>query len=271
MENKTELRYKIILTIFWGFLILPLVIVFIWSFSKSWAWPDLIPQSWGMRGWLYFFNPTSKGILTLLFSIILSIVVTIFTLVITIPGAKALAIYKFKGKKLIEILVFAPVIVPTVTIAMGIHIQFIRWGIANTFMGVVLIQLIPCIPYSVRILKNVFEILGDNMEVQARVLGANPYQVFRFVTFPRILPGIISAGSMTFIISFSQYFLTLLIGGGRIVTFSMQMFPYIQSGDRMMGSVYSVVFICTTFIVLMIVEKSINTFYKGKLKEYTYV
>lgn len=271
MENKTKFSYKIMVAIFAGFVVLPLIIIFIWSFARNWPWPDLLPQSFGLRGWSYFFNPTSKSIPTLLFSITLSTVVTFFTLAITIPAAKSLAFYRFKGKKLIEILIFAPVIIPTVTVAMGIHLQFIKWGLANTFMGVVLIQLIPCIPYSVQILKSVFEILGEDMEVQAKVLGANPYQVFRFVTFPRILPGIISAGSMTFIISFSQYFLTFLIGGGRIVTFSMQMFPYIQSGDRMMGAVYSVVFVCTTFIFLMVVEKTMNRFYKGKLKEYTYV
>lgn len=271
MGNKTKLRYKIIITIFLSFFILPLATIFIWSFSKNWVWPNLLPQNWGLRGWSYFFNPTSKNIYTLVFSIVLSTVVTIVTIIITVPAAKALAIYKFKGKKLVEVLVFAPVIVPTVTVAMGIHIQFIRWGIANTFIGVVLIQLISCIPYSVRILKNVFEIMGEDIEMQARVLGANSYQVFTFVTLPMILPGVILSASMAFIISFSQYLLTLFIGGGQIITFSIQMFPYIQSGDRMMGSVYSMVFVFTMFVFLIVVEKITNKFYKGKLKEYTNV
>lgn len=271
MENTTKLRYIVIAAVSGVFFVLPLFIILIWSFARNWPWPDILPQSWGLRGWSYFFNPLSKSIPTLLFSIILSTVVSFITLVITIPAAKSLALYKFKGKRLIELLIFAPVIIPTVAVAMGVHMQFIQWGLADTFIGVVLIQLIPCIPYSVRILKNVFEILGEDMELQAKVLGANLYQVFRFVTFPRILPGIISAGGMTFIISFTQYFLTFLIGGGQIVTFSMQMFPYIQSGDRMMGAVYSVVFICTTFVFLMLVERTMNRFYRGKLKEYTYV
>jgi putative spermidine/putrescine transport system permease protein len=86
-----------------------------------------------------------------------------------------------------------------------------------------------------------------------------------------ILPGIISAGSMAFIVSFSQYFLTFLIGGGKVITFSMLLFPFVQSGDRMVGSVYSVVFILTTFIFLMIIEKLMRRFYKGKLGEFHYV
>ncbi|WP_353094880.1 ABC transporter permease subunit [Tissierella praeacuta] len=271
MKDKTKLRYKIIIGLFLSFLLLPLAIIFIWSFAKNWPWPKIFPENFGLRGWLYFLNPSSNSILVLLFSMFLSFVVTVITLIITIPAAKALALYKFKGKKLVELLIFAPIIVPTVTVAMGIHLQFIKMGLANTFLGVVMIHLIPCIPYSTRILKSVFEIIGEDMELQAKVLGANAFQVFYHITFPMLLPGIISAGSMVFIVSFSQYFLTFLIGGGRIITFSMLMFPYIQSGDRMMGSVYSIVFIFTTLIFLIMVEKITNKFYKDRLKEYRYV
>lgn len=271
MENKTKLRYKWIVGFFLCFLLLPLAVIIVWSFARNWPWPNVIPAHFGVRGWRYFFDPSSKSIQVLLFSLGLSFIVTLAALAITIPAAKALALYQFRGKRFIEILTFAPIIVPTVAVAMGIHVQFIRMGLANTYIGVVLIHLIPCIPYTVRILKSVFEIVGEKMELQARVLGAGKIQTFVYVTLPLILPGIISAGSMAFIVSFSQYFLTFLIGGGKIVTFSMLMFPFVQSGDRMIGSVYSVVFILTAFIFLMIIEKLTSRFYKEKLGEYHYV
>lgn len=271
MENKTKLGYKVTVGLFLTFLLLPLVVIIIWSFTKNWPWPEIVPSHFGLRGWKYFFDPTSKSLNTLLFSILLSFVVTVATLTLTIPAAKALALYQFRGKKFIEIFIFAPIIVPTVAVAMGIHVQFIKMGLAGTFIGVVLIHLIPCIPYAVRILKSVFEIIGEKMEMQARVLGATSFKTFVYITFPMILPGVISAGSMVFIVSFSQYFLTFLIGGGKIITFSMQMFPYIQSGDRMMASVYSMMFVFTTLLFLFIIEKVTNKFYGEKLKEYNYV
>jgi len=127
-----------------------------------------------------------------------------------------------------------------------------------------LVHLIPCIPYGVRILTNVFEVIGESMEMQARVLGANQLQTFLSITLPLIAPGLISAGSLVFIVSFSQYFSTFLIGGGKIITFSMLMFPYIQSGDRMMASVYSIVFIMTALTFLLIVEKTVKMYYKAE-------
>ena len=93
------------------------------------------------------------------------------------------------------------------------------------------------------------------------MLGAKKIDTLRYVTIPLILPGIIGASSMCFIISFSQYFLTLLIGGGSVITYPLLMFPYIQSGDRILASMYSIVFIIISLIVVMLMKKSLEKYY----------
>lgn len=264
MRGKSRIVFGIIMYSIILILAIPLLVLIIWSFSKNWPWPEILPNELGLRGFKYLFDPSSKSFTTLLNSICLSMTVTIITLIITIPASKALALYEFKGKKIVETLILAPLIVSPVALAMGVHLSFIKLGLANKFMGVVLVHLLPCIPYSIRILKNVFEITGESLEMQARVLGASPFQTFKNITLPIIAPGLVSAGNMVFIVSFSQYFLTFLIGGGRIVTFPMLMFPFIKSGDRMMASVYSIVFIITTLICLKIMEKFITRYYKSR-------
>ncbi|SHJ88369.1 ABC transporter permease [Paramaledivibacter caminithermalis] len=255
---------KVIMCVIIFLLIFPLGVVLLWSFVKIWPWPNLVPRDFGIRAFEYILNPNNKSIRILCFSVCLSSVVTVITLLISIPAAKALGVYNFKGKDFFKILVLAPIIVPTIAVAMGIHVAFIKLGLANTVLGVVLVHLIPCLPYGIRILTNVFEIIGESMEMQARVLGANSIQTFIRITLPLIAPGLLSAGSLVFIVSFSQYFLTFLIGGGRIITFSMLMFPYIQSGDRMMACSYSIVFILSTLVILLIIEKIVRSYYKGE-------
>jgi len=93
-------------------------------------------------------------------------------------------------------------------------------------------------------------------------LGASPIQNFIYVTLPIISPGILSAASLVFTVSFSQYFLTFLIGGGRIITYPMVMFPFIQSGDRMLASVYSIVFILASLICLRSMDRLLKKYYK---------
>jgi len=262
MVRNRSIIFKIIAYSAALLLLVPILIIIVWSFANNWPWPMVLPEEFGLRGWEYFFSPTSNSIRTLIYSILLSLTVTFITILITIPASKALALYEFKGKKLVEILILAPLIVSPVAVAMGIHQLFIKLRLANTFLGVVLVHLIPCIPYSVRILKNVFETVGDKFQMQGKVLGANPLKNFIYVTLPIISPGIISAASLVFTVSFSQYFLTFLIGGGKIITYPMIMFPFVQSGDRMIASVYSIVFIAASLICLRSMDRLLRKYYK---------
>ncbi|MGL4913474.1 MAG: ABC transporter permease [Romboutsia sp.] len=250
---------KIILNSAIAMLIFPLTILIIWSFTNSWHWPNILPKEYSLRGVEYLI--TIHSIKAIINSIMISIIVVFITILISLPASRAISLYDFKGKKFCELLIMSPIIIPTVSIAMGIHIVFIKLGIANTIVGVVLVNILPCIPYAVRILSDVYNIMGDKLETQAKVLGASKFNTFRYITLPLIMPGIISASSMCFIISFGQYFLTYLIGGGVVVTYPMIMFPYIQSGDRTIASLYSLIFLIISMIVLFILEKKIKSYY----------
>jgi putative spermidine/putrescine transport system permease protein len=72
------------------------------------------------------------------------------------------------------------------------------------------------------------------------------------------MPGIMSSFIMAYIISFSQYFLTLMIGGGKVKTLAVLMVPFIQSGDRTIASAYAVVFVLSTMLVFILTEWCIN-------------
>lgn len=254
MKNK-----KLILDIVLIAFISPILILMIWTVASRWTYPNLIPTDYSLRGFEYILN--TENIKVLINSLYISFIVVFISIIISIPAAKAIAIYEFKGKKLFELLVMSPIIVPMISVAMGIHIAFLRQGIANSIIGVIIINILPCIPYSVKMIADVYKLVGDKLELQAKVLGASSFNTFRYITLPLILPGIIGASSMCFIISFSQYFLTMLIGGGNVITYPMIMFPYIQSGDRTIASLYSLVFLIVSIIVLILVEGKIKKNY----------
>ncbi|MBN2897621.1 MAG: ABC transporter permease, partial [Clostridia bacterium] len=120
MKRKILMRFLMNIII-WS-LVLPILVVLIWTFTKSWVWPNMLPSEWGMRSIKYLLDPRNKTLEILLKSLSLSAYVTIFTLLITIPAGKAIGQYEFKGKGIIKLLVLAPLIVPSITIAMGIHV-----------------------------------------------------------------------------------------------------------------------------------------------------
>ena len=245
------------MTIVYGlvlFLVLPIIFMGFWSVTREWGWPHLLPESFTLEAWRDFLFADARAWEALGESFLVGLGVVVLALGISIPAGKALALYQFPGKELINVLVLAPIIVPPLAVTMGIHINFLRLGLSGSIWGVILVHLIPSIPYSIKILTHTFEASGKKLEEQAQVLGANARQRFLHITWPLIKPGVISAGIMVFIVSFSQYILTFLMGEGRVITFPVVLFPLVERGSRTLASVYSFVFVAAVLVFIFILE-----------------
>ncbi|HHW00118.1 MAG TPA: ABC transporter permease subunit [Clostridiaceae bacterium] len=242
-------------------IVIPLLIILIWSFASSWPWPYMMPQNFSLRGIEEFFGGYSGAVNSMFTSVLVGIGTAAFAVLISIPAARAIKLYDFHGKSIVDFLLLLPVIVPATSFAMGIQVLFIRTKLNDTIFGVILAHTIVSLPYTVRIMAEVVTAIGNKYEVQAYVLGANKKDTLLKITIPLLMPGLVSAFSMAFIISMGQYFLTFLIGGGAVVTLPIRMFPYIQSGDRQIASMYSLMFILITLVVLLISDKLVRRYY----------
>lgn len=235
-------------------ILFPCLVLLVWAVTERWAWPDLIPQRFSLRAVREVFGRREELFRVFFSSVVISTAVAVLSAAVGIMTCRALAFYDFFGKRLFAFLTILPFMVPATVFAMGIQLTFIRLGLNNTVPGVILAHLISSLPYGVRLIMEGTRALGKGLEEQARVLGASPWQAFYKVSLPVLAPVVLSAASMAYVVSFSQYFLTLMIGGGQVRTFSIVMVPYLQSGDRSMASVYSVLFLTVTLSVFGLYE-----------------
>jgi putative spermidine/putrescine transport system permease protein len=237
----------------------PIIPQIVWSFAFRWYFPDLSPGVWGLQSWQYVFSRSSRVGEGLINSLEIAAVVSLLSILVGLPAARALALHQFHGKSLIEWLLMVPIIVPGLVVVMGIHIMFIRYRLTDTFMGVALMHLIPTIPYMVLVMASVFANYGTALEDTARTLGASPLQTWWHVTLPGIFPGLVVATMFTFLISWSQYVTTLLIGGGRIVTLPLVLFPFIRGANHADAAAISLVFVAPAILVLIFTSRSLST------------
>ncbi len=235
-------------------ILVPLLVLPFWSFVGRWPWPGLLPENFTLRGMEELFSGATNVLPVLTSSIALSLTVAVLAAVIGMMTARALVFYDFRGKELISFATVLPIIVPGTAFAMGVHVVFIYLGLADTVLGVILVHLIYALPYTINIMTDVTAMIGNSLEVQGQVLGVSPARSFYHVTLPLIMPGMISSASMAYIISFSQYFLTLMIGGGKVKTLSVVMVPFIQGGDRTIAAAYASVFVLSTLLVFVLLE-----------------
>lgn len=232
--------------------VIPCILLALQSFALGWRWPAIFPQTLSLSAWKVVFGE-ERIISAIGTTFLIGIIVVVINLVMALPAGKALAHYNFRGKTLIETFFLLPLLIPTLAIAMGIQIVMLRAGLTDHLPGVVLVHLIPTLPYSIRIFRAAFESLGLKWEEQARTLGIKPFVIFYTVWLPLLIPSIQSASMLVFIISLSQYALTAIIGGGTVTTLSMLYFPYFEGSNRAVTAAFSIVFAAlpVCFLVLM--------------------
>ena len=239
-------------------LVLPLIPLAIWSFARSWFFPDLLPSAWSTRAWDYALSDTSQVMDSLGVTIVISLGATALSVLAGVPAGRALGLYSFRGKQLVELMILAPTIVPGIAVVLGIHVIFITLGLTNTVAGVILVHLIPTLPYMVLVMAGIFSNFDPDIEDQARSLGASPLKTFWYITLPAIVPGVIVGALFAFLVSWSQYILTLLIGGGRVVTLPLLLFNFATSGRNDVTGAISMIYILPGIVILVLTARHLS-------------
>ncbi|TNE36226.1 MAG: ABC transporter permease subunit [Alphaproteobacteria bacterium] len=252
MTARLPIPLRLFLALLICWLMAPLIPLAVWSGSRSWYFPDILPSAYSGRAWSYVFSSVSGVPEGLWQSAFIALSATLLSLLIGLPAGRALGLYKFKGKALFELLILAPLIVPGIAAALGLHMVFLKLGLTGTMAGVVIVHLIPALPYMTLVMASVFAGYNPAAEQQARSLGAGSFQVFRYVTLPAILPGLLTGALFTFLVSWSQYILTLLIGGGRIVTLPLLLFNFASAGRNDITGAISMIYILPGAVLLLI-------------------
>lgn len=255
------MRKTLLTIVMWGMLlliILPLIPMIMWAFSERWLFPTLIPENLSLRPWVSAFRAGSNVFPAFRNSLLIALFVTFTSICIGIPAGRAFGLYSFRLKSLAQFFILAPSIIPGLAVTMGMHVVFIRIGLSNSLIGVILVHLLKTIPYMTIALTGVFANYDPQFEEQARVLGAGRAKTFFLITLPAISPGIITGGLFAFIISWSEYIMTVLIGGGRVITMPLLLFSFVGSGDNGMTSALGIIFLLPTIVILIFSAKYLS-------------
>ncbi len=246
----------VILLIF--LLLTPLLAFLFNAFSFRWFYPQLFPDELSLRAWESTFSANSKVPEALMNSTILALGVTVSSVIIGLPAARALGLYSFRGKRVIEFLIISPTIVPGIAVAMGLNINFIRWGLSGNLLGVGLVHLVPVMPYVVLTLSGVFANYNPEFEQQARSLGAGTLRTFWHVTLPAVFPGIVVASLFAYLISWSQYILTFLVGAGQVITMPVLLFSIASGTNNALTAAMSLVFVAPSILILILTARYLS-------------
>ena len=125
----------------------------------------------------------------------------------------ALAWHSFRGKRVVRALLLAPVLLPSTAYFVGLQAFFTRAGLGDTVLAVLLGHVIVILPYGVWTLTDVLGQMGKGLEEQAVPWGLRAPPPCGILPCPSFFPPWAAVTGLGFVISFGQYFLTLMLGG----------------------------------------------------------
>jgi putative spermidine/putrescine transport system permease protein len=249
---------KVALILIISVLFLPFLPLVMWSVAKGWYFPQLVPQQWTGAHWAAVVAPGSRVLQGFLQSLVIAGLSTGLALAVGLPAGRALGLMEFPGKGAIKLVLLLPIIVSPLATLMGIQFVLIRLGLNGTLAGVVLVHLLPTIPYMTLVLSSVYANFDTDYEAQARSLGASPIQVLWQVTLPLVAPGIVVGALFAFLISWNEFLLTFFVGGGRVLTLPMILFTSLQGGNTGLMAAIAVTSVIPALIFLLFSSRALQ-------------
>jgi putative spermidine/putrescine transport system permease protein len=174
-------------------------------------------------------------------------------LVFAVPAAIAIARYRFRGRDALTALFLSPLMIPHVVLGIAFLRFFTSIGVGGSFAALIVAHVIVVFPFALRLTLAAATGMDRSVEIAAISLGAGGWTLFRRVTLPLILPGVISGWMLAFIQSFDDLTMTVFLAAPSTETLPVRMFLYIQDNiDPLVTSVSaSVIAITMTALILL--------------------
>lgn len=147
-----------------------------------------------------------------------------------LPAAKALTRYRVPGGTALLGFVNLPLFIPEIVLGISLLILLNAAAIPLSLMTVAIGHVTVCVPFAITVLMSRMEGFDRSLEEASLDLGENGWMTFWRVTFPLVLPGIVSALLLTFMVSFDDFLIAYFLAGTQVTLpiyiWAQLRFPY---------------------------------------------
>ena len=214
----------------------PLVLSFLASIKTA-ADASAIPPRY-LPGALSFENYRKvigyqAGLATYLANSAIVAAMTIFAcILLAAPAGYGLARFAMRGREIAFLVLLAPIMIPYQAILTPLYLDFARFGLVNTHVGLAIVHTILQLPFSIFLMRNSFEAIPREIEEAAMLDGCSAWTRLTHVFLPLAVPALVTVALFAFINSWNE-FLAALIFMGRETSFTMPiLLVSVRSGNH---------------------------------------
>ncbi len=210
-----------------AFLYLPILVMAAMSFNSSKLYR--LPIDWSTQ-WYVALAGNDKLIAAGTNSLIIAVVTTIIATALGTAVSLVFFRYRFRGKAVMQLLLFPPITIPWLIIGTAMLIFFFWVGIGRGLHAMILGHVALALPYVIVVVTARLHSFDPTLEEAARSLGAKAWQVSWRVTFPWIAPGLFAAALFAFAVSFDQFVISYFLAVPGVSTLPVEIYTSIRKG-----------------------------------------
>lgn len=229
---------------FFAFLYLPIALIVAYSFNSNpinmMIWDgfslDWYRSLFGLSNSLgastLYVESTDQLLAALRTSLFVALSTTLISTLVGTLTALALARYRFRLQGFYRVLLFMPMLMPDIVLGIALLIFFVGVGMPLGKTSIIIGHCTFLISYVFLIVSARLAGMDTRLEEASADLGASPWQTFRKVTLPQILPGVIGGALLAFIISMDDLVITYFIAGVDSTTLPVYIYGMIRRGIK---------------------------------------
>lgn len=211
------------LTVVVVFFLFPILWIFLMSFQtnetilRSPPSIDFVPTLANYKALITGKLVSNAGTLDIAFmgnlgnSVLLSVTSVALALLLGVPAAYAFARHKFKGSEEIAFTLLSFKFAPPLLVLLPLTLYFQKIGLANTYVGLVWVYQLICLPLILWIVRGYFEDISPDIEYAHRIAGHSWWATFRKIAIPLARPGIAAAALLAFIFAWNNFVFALVL------------------------------------------------------------
>ena len=256
MRNNKILD-NIIIGIVLVFLFLPIFVLILFSFNTSQL--NITFEGFTLKWYGELFKNTTL-LLALKNTLIVAIVSTVVSTIIGTISAYGLYKYDFPLKKLVNKLLYIPVVIPEIVLGISLLAIYTVFKLELGMMTLILAHISFSIPFVIINVRNVLEQMDGNLILAANDLGASKLKTFLYITIPSLMPGILSGAELAFTLSLDDVVISYFTAGPGSNTLPLEIYSIIKTGvtpdvNALITLMLLVIFIVLTVSVLINLRK----------------
>lgn len=240
------------------FLYVPLVIVVVYSFNDSRLNAEWVGFT---LHWYRVLFADGQMLQAALNSLVIGVV---SSAVATVLGTMAgYAIYRYR-LRLLPVLVLTPIAIPEILMGVSLLIFFVMLNISLGLVSIVLSHIAFSIGFVAIVVRSRLAGMDESLREAARDLGATPWQAFRLVTLPLIMPGIVAGALMAFTLSIDDFVITFFTAGVDSTTLPLQIYSMIKIAVTPEVNAVSTLLMLLTLVLIVVATRVSPGVMRGK-------